>query len=401
MNPESFESEREIQAAAPTVLTPDSLQAVVALEDKVSTESMDSAESVAFSEPVGIAEFLPSTDTSDTSAPLGAVDETTPTTLALPESPIVSKNGTDGAMTSSAPAAAPAPKPSGWDVAHSSYAEGRALDLNVVGYNRGGLLVDLGDVRGFVPASQLVSFPRRATEEERMAEMAQYVGKSLRLKVIELDRPHNRLILSERIAKMPVSRSEQLLSSIQPGQCLGGTIRNVTDFGAFVDLGGVEGLIHVSEMSWQRVAHPRDVCAAGMKVSVYVIDVNREQRRIGLSLKRLAPDPWALAAEHYKPGDVVGAIITNVVSFGAFARMPEGIEGLIHTSELAEGNFLHPNDVVHEGDTVQVRVMNIDPARQRIGLTLRLTDTPHLPASAPLAGPAENDDGYWNSLAAS
>jgi small subunit ribosomal protein S1 len=299
------------------------------------------------------------------------------------------------------PAAPPEIKPSGWDIALTSYAEGRVLELKVIGYNRGGLLVDLGDVRGFVPASQLISFPRRNTEEERMAEMAHYVGKTLRLKVIELDRPHNRLILSERIAKMPVSRSEQLLNSIQPGQTLDGTIRNVTDFGAFVDLGGVEGLIHVSEMSWQRVNHPRDVCSAGANVRVYVIDVNKEQRRIGLSLKRLAPDPWALAMEHYKPGDVIPATITNVVSFGAFARLPEGIEGLIHTSELAEGNFLHPNDVVHEGDAVQVRVMNIDPARQRIGLTLRPADSPRFPSSAPLAGPPENDDGYWNSLAAS
>ncbi len=291
--------------------------------------------------------------------------------------------------------------PSGWEVAHQSYAEGQTLDLNVVGYNRGGLLVDLGDIRGFVPASQLVAFPRRISEEERMNELAQYVGKSLRLKVIELDRAHSRLILSERIAKMPVSRSEQLLSSIQPGQCLTGTIRNVTDFGAFVDLGGIEGLIHVSEMSWQRVGHPRDVCVPGAQVKVYVIDINREQRRIGLSLKRLAPDPWALAAQHYKPGDIVAAVITNVVSFGAFARLPEGIEGLIHTSELAEGNFLHPHDVVHEGDTVRVRVLNVDPTRQRIGLTLRLTDTPRPPASAQLAGPPEVDDSYWNSLASS
>lgn len=297
--------------------------------------------------------------------------------------------------------APPEPKPSGWEIAQGSYADGRVVELHVVGYNRGGLLVDLGDVRGFVPASQLISFPRRNTEEERMAEMAHYVSKCLRLKVIELDRQHNRLILSERIARMPISRSEQLLNSIQPGQALTGTIRNVTDFGAFVDLGGVEGLIHVSEMSWQRVNHPKDVCTAGTTVNVYVIDVNRDQRRIGLSLKRLAPDPWALVAEHYTIGDIVDAVITNVVSFGAFARLPEGIEGLIHTSELAEGQFLHPNDVVHEGDTVKVRVMNVDPTRQRIGLTLRLVDTGRMPMSAPLAGPAENDDGYWNSLASS
>jgi small subunit ribosomal protein S1 len=301
------------------------------------------------------------------------------------------------------PLPAPEPKspplaPSGWELALKSYAEGHILELKVVGYNRGGLLMDLGDVRGFVPSSQLSNFPRRPTEQERAQEMAQYVGKTLRLKVIELDRPHNRLILSERIARPALSRGEQMLNSIQPGQQLTGTIRNVTDFGAFVDLGGVEGLIHVSEMSWQRVGHPRDVCTAGAQVQVYVIDVQREQRRVGLSLKRLSPDPWALAAEHYKPGDTVDAVITNIVSFGAFARLPEGIEGLIHTSELAEGNFLHPNNVVREGDTVCVRVMNMDPARQRIGLTLRQNPASHASSAAPLAGPIELDDNYWNSL---
>lgn len=289
---------------------------------------------------------------------------------------------------------------SGWDAAHISYTQGTTLERPVVGYNRGGLLIDLWDVRGFVPASQLVSFPRRLSEEERMTELAHYVGKTLRLKVIEHDRLHNRLILSERVAKLPISRSEQLLSSIQPGQTLRGTIRNVTDFGAFVDLGGVEGLIHVSEMSWQRVGHPRDVCIPGAEVQVYVIDVNRDQRRIGLSLKRLAPDPWVLAAQRYKPGDIVETLITNVVSFGAFARLPEGIEGLIHTSELAEGNFLHPRDVVQEGQTVRARIMNLDPNRQRIGLTLRLDEAPRVHAST-LAGPPEIDDGYWNSFAQS
>lgn len=293
--------------------------------------------------------------------------------------------------------AAAAPAASGWDLALTSYAQGCILELPVVGYNRGGLLIDLGDARGFVPSSQLSNLARRATEPERLQEMAQYVGKILRLQVIELDRAQNRLILSERIAKPVVSRSEQLLNSIQPGQELSGTIRNVTDFGAFVDLGGVEGLIHVSEMSWQRVGHPRDVCAAGAQVRVYVIDVQREQRRVGLSLKRLMPDPWALAGEHYKPGDMVNVVITNIVSFGAFARLPEGIEGLIHTSELAEGSFLHPNNVVREGDTVCVRVMNIDPTRQRIGLTLRQNPLNHA-VPTPLAGPIELDDSYWNSL---
>jgi small subunit ribosomal protein S1 len=288
---------------------------------------------------------------------------------------------------------------SGWDVALESYAHGNTLEFRAVGYNRGGLLIDMGDARGFVPASQLSAFPRRISEDDRMGELAQYVGKKLQLKVIELDRAQNRLILSERIARMPVSRSEQLLNSIQPGQIMTGTIRNVTDFGAFVDLGGVEGLIHVSEMSWQRVEHPRDVCTVGAPVQVYVIEIHREQRRVGLSLKRLKPDPWKLTAQKYKPGDTVQALITNVVSFGAFARLPEGIEGLIHTSELAEGSFLHPHDVVHEGDVVTVRIIHVDPARQRVALTMRNgTGQKHPRSGAPLAGPIEYDDAYWNSL---
>jgi small subunit ribosomal protein S1 len=289
---------------------------------------------------------------------------------------------------------------SGWDIAQESYAKGSTLDLNVIGYNRGGLLVDLRDVRGFVPASQLLNFPRRVGEEERMNELARYVGKSLHLKVIEFDRGHNRLILSERVANLPTFRGERVIETIQPGQAVRGTVRNVTDFGAFVDLGGVEGLIHVSEMSWQRVGHPRDVVMPGAQVDVYVIDVNREQRRVGLSIKRLQPDPWALVAAHYQIGDIVDAVITNVVSFGAFARLPEGVEGLIHTSELAEGDFLHPRDVVREGQAVKARIMSIDPTRQRIGLTLRLeTDPRHRPSRTPPTGPSEPDNNYWDSLA--
>jgi small subunit ribosomal protein S1 len=291
-------------------------------------------------------------------------------------------------------------KPSpGWDRAAKSHQDGSIIDLKVIGYNRGGLLADLSDVRGFVPASQLLNFPRRVGEEERMNELARYVGKSMRLKVIELDRVHNRLILSERVANLPVSRADQVINSIQPGQAIKGTVRNVTDFGAFVDLGGVEGLIHVSEMSWQRVNHPRDVCTPGREIEVYVIDVNRDQRRVGLSLKRLYPDPWSLVAQHYHVGDVVEAVVTNVVSFGAFARLPEGVEGLIHTSELAEGSFLHPRDVVKEGQTVKVRIMNIEPTRQRIGLTMRLTDESRARPHESTGGPATSDSGYWDSLA--
>lgn len=309
-----------------------------------------------------------------------------------PEQGMTSEGGTMGDSSQ---------KPSpGWDRAAESYAQGSTLDLKVIGYNRGGLLVDLSDVRGFVPASQLINFPRRVGEEERMNELARYVGKGIRVKVIELDRVHNRLILSERVANLPVSRAEQVITSLQPGSTVRGTVRNVTDFGAFVDLGGVEGLIHVSEMSWQRVGHPRDVCIPGTEIDVYVIDVNREQRRVGLSLKRLHPDPWSLVAQRYHVGDIVDATITNVVSFGAFARLPEGVEGLIHSSELAEGSFLHPRDVVHEGQAVKVRVMNMDPSRQRIGLTLRLSENSRDRAQeGSSSNQSVSEEGYWDSLA--
>ncbi len=307
----------------------------------------------------------------------------------------------------SAPASAP---PNGWTMAEKSYVEGDTLELRVVGHNRGGLLVDLNGVHGFVPASQLVSFPRKAPEEERLQELARYMNVVLRLKVIEFDRTRNRLILSERVANPVVPRADQVLASIQPQQTRKGVIRNITDFGAFVDLGGVEGLIHISEFSWQRIDHPRELLTPGQEVQVYIMEVDREQKRIACSLKRLVPNPWAEIAEKMQPGDWIDGVVTNVVSFGAFVRIAEGVEGLIHISELAEGSFLHPHDVVQEGQTVHARVINVDPRRQRIGLSLRnetrpLADSP-ASSRAKVWGdsappPPPPDAGYWESLAQS
>lgn len=321
------------------------------------------------------------TEDSQTAGPFGTTDH--PSSVPPPFTPSPSSNDKVG-----------------WDLAQASYGNGRVLDLPVIGNNRGGLLVDLGGLRGFVPTSQLASFPHRVSEEERAAELGRYQGRTLKLKVIELDRLHNRLILSERVAHLPTSRVEQTLEALQAGQTRRGVIRNVTAFGAFVDLGGVEGLIHVSEMSWQRVNHPSDVCRAGDSIEVMIMEVNRDQRRVALSLKRLCPDPWSLVAKNYKPGDVVQAQITNVMPFGAFAKLPEGVEGLVHTSELAEGNFLHPRDVVSEGQVVRVRIMNVDAARQRIGLSLRLNaEGPHRTVQNSGEPPPPPDAGYWESLA--
>ena len=330
------------------------------------------------------------------------------------------KNGNENRNEAAIPSASPSLSGGGWALAEKSYTQGDTLELRVVGYNRGGVLVDLGEIHGFVPASQLSAFPRRVQEDERMQELARYVNTSLHLKVIEFDRLRNRLILSERIANPAAPRADQVLGSIEPQQTRKGVIRNITDFGAFVDLGGVEGLIHVSELSWQHIAHPRDVLTPGQEVQVYIMDVDREQKRIACSIKRLIPNPWAQIAEKLHPGDWVDGPITNVVEFGAFVRVAGGVEGLIHISELAEGSFLHPRDVVHEGQMVHVRVINIDSSRQRIGLSLRASASPkpsrsEIPTHSqfkiqakpkitydtPPPPPPPPDAGYWESLAQS
>jgi small subunit ribosomal protein S1 len=302
------------------------------------------------------------------------------------------------------------PAISGWTRAEQSYAQGEVLELRVVGHNRGGLLVDLGDVRGFVPASQLTTFPRQASDEEREQAFARYTDTALQLKVIEFDRAHNRLILSERVVTPPPSRAEQLLAQIQPNEKRSGIVRNVTNFGAFIDLGGVEGLIHVSELSWQYVAHPKDVLTPGQQVDVFVLEVNREQKRIACSLKRLMPNPWEEIATKVKPGDWISGIVVSVVAFGAFVRVADGVEGLLHISEFSSKDLSHPRDMVQEGQTVQVRVMEINASEQRMRLSLRkLNDrgngsesAKNEPMESPrrraVPPPPSTDDAYWESL---
>lgn len=307
-------------------------------------------------------------------------------------------------VTENAPPAA-----SGWVRAESSYAQGETLDLRVIGYNRGGLLVDLGDVRGFVPASQLSNLPRQLADDERIQALARYVDTTLKLKVIEFDRARNRLILSERIVNPPVSRAEQLFAEIQPNEIRQGTVRNITNFGAFVDLGGVEGLIHVSELSWQYVSHPNQILSPGQQIDVFIMEVNREQKRIACSLKRLKPNPWADIATKVKPGDWVSGVVTSVVAFGAFVRIAEGVEGLLHISELAGRDFTHPRDLLQEGQTVQVRVMELEPSQQRMKLSLRpiaergngsdpARNSQWIESWDNVPPPPENDDAYWESL---
>lgn len=256
---------------------------------------------------------------------------------------------------------------SDWDEIAQIMNDDGVIELVVVGHNRGGLLVEWRSLRGFVPASQLVDFNASA----RRNGLSVRLGQTLKLRVIELNREQNRLIFSERAAKAQPGERADLLTRLQPGDVISGSITNLCDFGAFVDLGGLEGLIHISELSWGRVGHPADLLKRGQLVEVYVLEVNREAGRVALSLKRMHPDPWETVHERYQIGHIVEGTITNVVDFGAFARIEEGLEGLIHVSELAEGHFLHPRNVVAEGQVIRARILSIDGRARRLGLSLR------------------------------
>lgn len=246
------------------------------------------------------------------------------------------------------------------------------VTLSVVGYNRGGLLVEWRSLRGFVPASQLMDFPATSNNTVRHNALLGRVGSVLSLRVIELCEEKNRLILSERAAQAEPGGRAHLLNQLQPGDIVTGIVTNLCDFGAFVDLGGLEGLIHISELSWGRVGHPASILHREQEVEAYVLGVDQDAGRIALSLKRMRPDPWASVEQQYRLGQIVEGIITNVVDFGAFACIEEGLEGLIHVSELAEGHFLHPRNVVSEGQTIKARILAIDGTARRLGLSLRL-----------------------------
>ena len=269
-----------------------------------------------------------------------------------------------------------------WREAERLFQTQQIFEATVTNYNRGGLVVRMGRLRGFVPASQLVSAPPSSGEESASAgpdagaseqRWAKMVGQKLQLKVIEIDRRRNRLILSERLAmrEWRKEQKERLLNELQRGDVRKGVVTSLQPFGAFVDLGGADGLIHLSELSWRRVSHPREVLQVGQEVEVYVLHVDRDKRRIGLSLRRLQPEPWSVVTEKYKVGQVVEGTITKLANFGAFARIDDGIEGLIHISELAKHRVNHPKEVVKEGDTLPMRIIRIDPARRRMGLSLK------------------------------
>jgi small subunit ribosomal protein S1 len=261
-----------------------------------------------------------------------------------------------------------------WEQARKIYDADETVMLEVVDYNRGGLLVEGHDLQGFVPISHLVKIEcvvANQADEKREQLLSEYLATELTLKVIECDPARGRVVLSERAALFGAGRRMELLGSLEPSARITGTVTNITDFGVFVDLGGLEGLIHVSELSWGRVRHPSEVVKVGQDLCVYVISVDQDRQRVALSLKRLHPNPWETAEIRYHSGQEVEAVITSVMPFGAFARLEEGLDGLIHVSEMnIEANKLKPADIISEGQRVQVRVLHVDAEKQRLGLSL-------------------------------
>jgi small subunit ribosomal protein S1 len=265
-----------------------------------------------------------------------------------------------------------------WGEAEELMKSKQAYEGVVEGHNKGGLIVRVGRLRGFVPASQ-VSQARRLrykgdTPELRWDEMK---GETLVARVIEVDRERRRLILSERAANQESREAmkERLLSEISIGDVRKGRVTSLADFGAFVNINGADGLVHLSELSWERIDHPNKMLSVGDEVEVKVISIDQERKRIGLSMRQLQKDPWEADINKYQVGQLVEGTVTRLVKFGAFAKLDEHVEGLIHISELSEDRIEHPKEVVHEGDKLALRIIKIEADKRRIGLSLRKVDS--------------------------
>ncbi len=263
-----------------------------------------------------------------------------------------------------------------WRIAEEQYKNGELLKARVIDYNKGGLIVDVSGIRGFVPISQILNLKREEVasggeSQETAAKLQSMKDKELQLKIIEINRARNRLILSERLAvqEWRQRRREELLDELKPGEVRHGVVSNLANFGAFVDLGGADGLVHISQLAWSRVNHPSEVLHVGQQVEVQVLSVDKEKKKIALSIKRAEVDPWTTVEQRYTPGQVVTGVITKIAPFGAFARIEDGIEGLIHLSELTPG--MDPRQTLHEGVPLQLRILRIDAERRRLGLSLR------------------------------
>lgn len=251
-----------------------------------------------------------------------------------------------------------------WEELQQKFESGETLEAEVADVVKGGLVVDLG-VRGFIPASLV--------ERHYVEDFSDYKGRKLSLKVIEIDPVKNKLILSRKavLDEEADQRKQETLAGLQPGQVMEGTVQRLTDFGAFVDIGGVDGLVHVSELAWNRVEHPSEVLSEGDQVQVKVLKVDQQNERISLSIKETQPGPWEKVSEEIKAGDIVTGTVKRLVSFGAFVEVYQGVEGLVHISQISRRHIATPSEELEEGQEVRVKVLDMQPEQKRISLSIK------------------------------
>lgn len=257
-----------------------------------------------------------------------------------------------------------------WELARKMLESEEVATVRVIGSNRGGILVRWRRLEGFIPSSHLTSLN---VTNDRRDNSNELIGKELHVKVIEVEQERRRLIFSEREAQKEwrAQQKARLLAELKEGDVVRGTVTGLRDFGAFVNLGGADGLIHVSELAWHRVDHPKDVLKIGQEIDVYVLTLDRDTNRIALSRKRLLPDPWEDAAQRYHEGQLVEGTVTNVVDFGAFVALDNGLEGLLHLSEMGDGSLKEPHSYLQKGDRLSLRISHLEPEKRRVGFTQR------------------------------
>jgi small subunit ribosomal protein S1 len=271
-----------------------------------------------------------------------------------------------------------------WRRIEAAADSGEPVSGTVIEVVKGGLIIDLG-VRGFLPASLV--------DIRRVPNLDEYLGQTIECKVIELNRSRNNVVLSRRavLEEQRKEDRERILDRLQPGQVVDGTISNIVDFGAFVDLDGIDGLIHISELSWSHVNHPSEILSIGDQVTVKVLDIDRDRQRISLGLKQTQEDPWQRVVDTYNVGDELEGVVTKVVTFGAFVEILDGVEGLVHISELAQHHVENPREIIQPGDEVRVKILEIDSERRRLSLSIKRVEGQELPVR-PIQSAGDLDD---------
>ena len=272
----------------------------------------------------------------------------------------------------------------GWRDLQKYMEADETIEGKIIGFNRGGCILEVANVQGFVPMSQLVTISHDnfnqssedAGDTEDPSAGSEFVESPLTVKVLEVNRSRNRAIFSERSAMREQREAQKaaLIEELHEGEIIKGRVTGISNFGAFVDLGGADGLIHISELSWGMVNSPEEIVNVGQELDVYVLRVDRDTMKIALSLRRMQPEPWDTIYDRYQVGDVVSATVTKLADFGAFARLEDSIEGLIHVTELTNAVVTHPREVVSEGDAIKVKILRIEMERKRLGLSLKQAD---------------------------